>query len=648
MPRLLHHFLDPQAQFGSTVTGDAVVITGATPENVSAYAHVVDSTTAVNLAITINGTDYADYCGPNTLNVSLELNGNDTCSFELRDVTKSASNRIVVGSTLEITNNGVVLFAGSVDKVQEAWELAEDKKVLRQKVTGISHKRALDRIWVSMDYINNPSIVSAIVGSLMVANNISVLDVGGVLYDVPFHTYTDQYRFDWMPLSQAFDRIAASINTMWYMDENKVVHFVDFSQHVIAAPYSLSDTSPYLSGLRVDRSLDNYANEVYVRTNFSLATNYSKTFTADGSTTEFFLDFTPSRVISITENGVTKTVGLINDPVGGDGYLQGSTGYDWYYQPDEANQVQTLPPRSPIPSGVTIVVNYDGPASNIAVARDTAEQAARAAVEGNSGVYMAVLEEKSFVDEAAAQQYANAMLARMSTPQTVLNMTSYYNGWRPGQTVDVDFADAGIGDADTFLIDRVQIRSRDFQQGAPKRLVYTIEATSSREPLPRTGLQLIERIIEIARQGPDPKTEATEGQGDAGGATAFEAVFNYDAFDVNGNHTLAVGADVTVHRALRLDGDSVKLTEVHALVDVAPTGAGVKLNVRYFDADGVDQGYILAADLEILAGTTSATEITDFAVEYLDHGGHLELDVTQVGSTTTGTKLAVYVRGTVQ
>jgi prophage tail gpP-like protein len=113
---------------------------------------------------------------------------------------------------------------------------------------------------------------------------------------------------------------------------------------------------------------------------------------------------------------------------------------------------------------------------------DTAEQAARAAVEGGTGIYHAVEEAEDIETLDEATNLADALLRRYAVISSAVDFAIRTSGLKPGQTVTITLPAHNI--AAEFLIDKVTMQ--DEGEPVAKRLRWGISCLSE-EHLNTTG-----------------------------------------------------------------------------------------------------------------------------------------------------------------
>jgi hypothetical protein len=393
---------------------------------------------------------------------------------------------------------------------------------------------------------------------------------------------------------------------------------------------------------RVKDDENEYANRVYVRTEFQNVSTFEDTFTGDGVRTVWALEHVPSQILSITVDGAEETFGTFSV----DRDTDGTTDLDWYYQPIGVGDywIQTIhrgAEQSPVANGLDIVVSYKAQTGNEIVVEDAAEQATRAAALGyGTGIYDRVYELKDIADAASALEYATAMLARAKVVPRVVTYSTFRHGLRPGQTQTITLVKHDIDGE--FVISSVRFREvADSYDGSEVGVQYDIEATSAARAVPHPG-RLFEDIADALRGGSDPVTVAAESASATGGGTTI-ATFLFPGTSA-APETPIIGDDLCYRYPL-LPGVGNYYEPVLALlfVTAAPTTTAVIGDIRYIDPEGVDRGSIFASGPVSIATSAFSTTVTAFSALglVLEHGGHLEADCDQTDAAATRFGIAV-------
>jgi hypothetical protein len=222
--------------------------------------------------------------------------------------------------------------------------------------------------------------------------------------------------FDRVLVSEVLQKVAAATGFVWRIDYDKKLRMWEPGD--LAAPFDIDeyDDPPRWTGdVEVERILgDNYANRVIVMSGLIEETNHVETFTGDGVSYSFPLEWTLTGMrYVVTVDGVPEL--LTFQGIGFDLAVQ------WlYYAVDNTIRRETTGVPDPPANGAVISITFDGTFEAEATAEDAAAIAA-------NGLYEHVETRDDIRTAAAAQTIADAILAErlLAGDQTVGYQTRY-------------------------------------------------------------------------------------------------------------------------------------------------------------------------------------------------------------------------------
>jgi hypothetical protein len=223
--------------------------------------------------------------------------------------------------------------------------------------------------------------------------------------------------FDRVLVSEVLQKTAAATGFVWRIDYDKKLRMWEPGD--LAAPFDIDeyDDPPRWTGdVEVERILgDNYANRVIVMSGLIEETNHVETFTGDGVSYSFPLEWTLTGIkdYRVFVDGVPEL--LTYQGIGFDLAVQ------WlYYAVDNTIRRETTGVPDPPANGAVISITFDGTFEAEATAEDAAAIAA-------NGLYEHVETRDDIRTEAAAQTIADAILAErlLAGDQTVGYQTRY-------------------------------------------------------------------------------------------------------------------------------------------------------------------------------------------------------------------------------
>lgn len=126
---------------------------------------------------------------------------------------------------------------------------------------------------------------------------------------------------------------------------------------------------------------------------------------------------------------------------------------------------------------------------------------------------------------------------------------------------------------------------------------------------------------------------------DSGGKLPVSKAPRIDRFPVfssMGSLAVAVGA----HRLYNDSGVAWTIASVRASVGTAPTGAAIIVDIKI---DGTTIFTTQANRPTIAGGANTSGKVTNMNITTVNDGSYLTVDISQVGSTTSGSNLTVQV-----
>jgi hypothetical protein len=239
--------------------------------------------------------------------------------------------------------------------------------------------------------------------------------------------------FNYVTVTQAFDRLAADINAVWWVDENSALQF-NLVSSLPAAPFNLTETSRNWRKPQVQVNLANYRNKQYVVSNLSLSPStipsVTETYTlpqpaavaAGFRLAALVLNFPVSAIISIKVNGTEQPWQNGTQLIDLDKSWWSILGQPYLYGPDS-----TLPSTptggvagyaypnttSPFPAaGDTVQIEYIPDLKNANTYSGTALEAPPALALAGSGIFEAVDQVNDISSPTDLSAIAQAILTR--------------------------------------------------------------------------------------------------------------------------------------------------------------------------------------------------------------------------------------------
>jgi hypothetical protein len=401
---------------------------------------VIHATNAVTLFI--DGVDRTALLIDNTLNIVNQLSQAATATFALWDKT-GAVPAPAVGQEVTIYRHRTRIFGGGVEQpVQTAFQAltghlfagaaggSSGGGVSSATGTGSGGVQCTDfsylllRRYVGAYYPINAflsNVVQDIVNNYLAADGFTFDDSDG-----DPNIDMGPLLFNWVTVQQAFNTISSNTGWDFSVDYYKVIRFYPAGSGTGPAPFNIADNDGHLLAetLNVEYFRGQYRNRQGIRSPTQSSFLWKDIFSVanpgpfpntpqapDGIRTNFITRYGILGVPLVFVDNVPQIVISLLDVVGFPGP------WDWYYIPQQgfpapAPGVFQNPSHTPLSSAHVLTVNYSSQLSPIYWVQDNAQIAARAAIEGNTGVYEDVQDAPSTTDPGAIAAYAAGLLAR--------------------------------------------------------------------------------------------------------------------------------------------------------------------------------------------------------------------------------------------
>lgn len=435
----------------------------------------------------VDGVDRTGFMLANSLQINNPLSNSMTAQFQMFDPS-GADPTVVpqVGQEVLVYRKGVRVFGGSVEKPGQGAYMASSSIMLAGNtafgsggmVQCTDFSNLLDRRYVGKYYDaflggSLSAIVRDIVNTILAADGFTYDEEGDPGVPVPF---PDQL-FNWVTVRQAFNSLSSLTGWDFNVDPYRVIRFFPKGTALGAAPFNILDNNGtyYAESLVVTFDRGTYRNRQGVRNTTQQNPLWCDIFSTanpgpypsspqppDGIRTVFFTLYPINATPTVTVNGVAqKVVSLL------DISLPSSAGAQFLWDPPQGgfpggNFVESTVFRPVLTSSDVLEVCYPTTLSPIVWVQDNAQIAARAAVEGGTGIYEDVQDAPNTMTDPDAQlAYAEALLSRYGSsgiPFTVSYITRQ-DGLIAGQTQTVHISNPAINKDCVIL--QVQMRDVD-------------------------------------------------------------------------------------------------------------------------------------------------------------------------------------------
>lgn len=346
--------------------------------------------------ITISGTA-RPYLVVQSATISKPKRGRASASFSLFDFAQSY--RPVVGEPVVLTDGGTT-FRGLITKVRGAREQGIMQYVRYfcecADYAAVFDRRFVSRTYPALSLVSN--IYADVLQNFLIDEGFNVDGVNG------FAAIASELKFDYRSVTEVFDTIADLAGEDWWVGgpSGKTIYSRSLAEAPLA-PFSITEGSGNWRSLEVTRDSRSYRNRQHVRAAVPLQTGaITESHTGNGIQWFFATQFVLNEAPTVTVGGVAQAV----YEMGVDAYP--AAGWFWIRGGGGVQQGQQTPPGV----GVAVVVTYGSYESNVVTAESTAQQTARAAIEGGAGIWESIEDARDIDNVDLAQDFAQALLDR--------------------------------------------------------------------------------------------------------------------------------------------------------------------------------------------------------------------------------------------
>jgi hypothetical protein len=347
------------------------------------------------------------------------------------------------GATFQVYNDGTEIYEGIINSVRKREGVPG---IIYYDITVVDNSAIADKRLAAATYEDETAgdIVSALITAYLSYENVTA----GTIQDGPV---IQKATFNYISCTEALNYLADITGYYWYIDKDKALHFCERTTNL--APYDLTDSVQHW-GFEHDRTLNDYRNTQYVRGGkgrTSTQTDEVPTPAPDGVSRKFVLRFPVAEKPVIMINSTA----IVSANVGVNGL---DTGKQWYFSYDSQIVTQDTG-ESVLTAGSTISVTYIGLKNLFVKVDNAAEVAARAAIEGNSGMYEKLTKEVSIDETSAALDFGEGLILKYGDIKDIVTFHTEVSGLAAGQLIRIDKDLFGLDDR--FLIEAIVITPAD-------------------------------------------------------------------------------------------------------------------------------------------------------------------------------------------
>jgi len=392
----------------------------------------------LDFLLAIDGAVFTPYLKSDTLEINDTLGQRSTTGFTLIDTTNSIT--VEIGDTVIVRNNGLTLFAGTIENYTRTNPTDTSLSI---KVSCVSFDQIADRHLAAITYETASQTAGDIVKDLISRYLADDGITEGTIEDGPT---VIKAVYNYMPVAQALNEISERAGFAWWIDYNKKLNFV--SSLSMVAPFNITDSSRTYRKLTISKKRGTYRNIQFFRAGVDVTDEREENFNGDGTRKTFTLSFPVALTPVVKVDAVTKTVGIL-------GLDEGN---DWYWNKNSKEIVQDDDAVA-IADGVNLEITYQGFFPIIASAEDSVAIADRIAAEGGSGRYASIYKDESIDSNSMATDKADALLRKFASLPDQPSFETDEEGLRAGQFINITLTVEDI--AENFLI--TSVRSRYIQ-----------------------------------------------------------------------------------------------------------------------------------------------------------------------------------------
>lgn len=596
-----------------------------------------------NFAVYIASAVRTPYLTVGSLRVDRQINFQAACGLNLL-VKDGSGYRPAEGSEVviyyldEVSSTWNRIFAGYVDMVSSS-RYGGPVGAYLHEVQCSDYARALTRRLVTMKFPQErfgtlSSIMSWLQDNILTGEGVQYLDLGD-----PNNTTIPDLEFNGTFCNEVLDRLCEICGLDWQVDFNRILRVYDRPSEVLSAPFDITEETTGNNAetwfnLTYRRTRGLYRNRQYVKASYSKKTQIVRETYPVGlwdsqaglappwrefQTGEFLKDDRyAGKVIRVNRmilNGTTDLTWFLQwNEVGGS---SNPAPAGWDYMQIWPNDLQFIwnllgkPGLNPT-TGDSVTVEFEVGLDlpPMLVFENTAEIAARKAIEGGSGIYEAVEEVSDIEDPATLEEIGVKLLAKFGVMGKEVDFSTYRYGLQPGMETNAHLPNLGLSSPELMNVERISYTEDD-----KRRLIHTV--TISNQIQQRDALASFQRLLRRLKK---PTARATQ-------ALAFTLAETIPGMT---NPGLIAGASTAAHLVRK----TFTLIEANLYFKTLPSGQNIKIDIR---VDGVS---ILPSGTSVEYSTTQSgilthTKFKDAPVT-ISKGSVVTAHVVQVGSGQPG------------
>lgn len=381
------------------------------------------------LELEIASSTHTQHLTPGTVSIYDNLDARSMLSFQLR-VPVASSYRPVQGQVVYLANASSTMFGGTVENFTETvfpFSSYNQYNVNCVDFTQMVGKRLVAASFTSSGY--DADIITYINTNFFDGEGITTTDYNSTGVTIP------EINFNYKSGNEAINDICKRTGRSWFIDPQRRLHY--FARDENPAPIEINSTSDNWRTITIRRARDNYRNRQYITDIYDQIVSYPEGFAGDGQTRTFALTYPVYSVPTITLNGTTQSVGILNvDP---------SSQYQYYWN-KKSNLITQQSTDVAVASTDTLLVTYYGLYPIVVKVDDEDEITARAGVENNSGIYERVESRSEIYTATGGESEGSGLLAKYGEFPETITFETDIDGLASGQLIKITLPDNNLND----------------------------------------------------------------------------------------------------------------------------------------------------------------------------------------------------------
>jgi hypothetical protein len=364
-----------------------------------------------------------------TLNISQTANGRASASFDV--ISTAGTYRPAADAEVILTEGATVIFGGLLERPIEQGLVNGATVGIVTTVSAVDYHAYLERRYINGTFSGGSleSFLDWLVDGWLDVYGVTVHGsqvTGPTLPELTF----DYVRAD-AALNQVLTLTAdAGEPYVGRIDNSKVLRA--FQPSTSAAPFNITDDTPeeVVGDIVVETDTDYYRNRVIIKALPRTETARVETFTGDGVTDTFTLQYTLTKHYGYVTDD-TSTSPVTNDTLTTIEFVGSAA---WTYDPSTNTITREA---APLPNGQVMEIKFDGVFAGAWIASDPS---------ATTNPKEIVLQVETAESDATGQAIADAELARRLTAAKKVRYRTHESGLLPGQsqTITVSRRDLAV------------------------------------------------------------------------------------------------------------------------------------------------------------------------------------------------------------